>query len=150
MIDGVPQFATYDRLMKKIEVVGECWLWTAGKAPNGYGKCWLDGRTVGAHRAIYELLVGPIPEGLVIDHLCRVRHCVNPDHLEPVTQQENLLRGDTFQARNRAKTHCPQGHPYDESNTRMFAGKRACRTCGRKSALIRMRKNRKKQAACVH
>lgn len=70
-----------------------CWPWLAARA-NGYGKFYVDGRMVRAHRFAYELLVGPIPEGLVLDHLCAVTFCVNPAHLEPVTQRENARRGD--------------------------------------------------------
>lgn len=112
-----------------------CWLWTAAhvQEPKPYGQFWYEGRKVLAHRFSYELLVGPIPEGLEIDHLCRVHRCVNPAHLEPVTRSVNILRG-----RNpcRERTHCPHGHPYDETNTRwavLTTGKRnrKCRTCNR-------------------
>lgn len=109
----------------------DCWLWTAHKVHDGYGKFWLDGRHVLAHRVSYEWLVGPIPDGLQIDHLCRVRHCVNPAHLEPVTQRENLLRGETILAANAAKTHCPSGHAYDDENTCVSGGWRYCRACNR-------------------
>lgn len=71
-----------------------CWIWTGELNRNGYGRVWRLGRRVMAHRAMYELLVGPIPEGLVLDHLCRVRCCVNPKHLEPVTVRENTIRGE--------------------------------------------------------
>lgn len=86
------------RFMAKVDLAGHggCWLWTAAVDPTtGYGKFHIgpDQRTCGAHRFAYELLVGPIPDGLVLDHLCRVRHCVNPQHLEPVTVGENLRRG---------------------------------------------------------
>jgi hypothetical protein len=85
------------------------------------------------HRVAYELLVGPIPEGLELDHLCRNTRCVNPEHLEPVTGRENLMRAvSSWAAKNAAKTHCPQGHPYDEENTKVKRdGGRACRACGR-------------------
>lgn len=119
-----------DRFWAKVdkEGPGGCWLWAAYVNPDGYGEFWpTTDRHVGAHRYSYELNVGPIPEGLHIDHLCRVRNCVNPAHLEPVTCRENLLRGDTFQAANAAKTHCPQGHPYDST----CRGRRICTTCGR-------------------
>ena len=111
---------------------GECWLWTGPLNPNGYAQFSVEGRRVYAHRFAYELLIGPIPDGLQLDHLCRVRHCVNPKHLEPVTCQENLLRGDTLLARNVAKTECPQGHPYDDANTYIGSkGERKCRSCAR-------------------
>lgn len=75
---------------------GGCWLWTASLTHNGYGKFWVDGAVVRAHRWIYEQLVGPIPDGLHLDHVhergCRSRRCVNPAHLEPVTNEENQRR----------------------------------------------------------
>ena len=88
--------------------------------------------TMPAHRYAYEELVGPIPEGLQLDHLCRNRSCVNPDHLEPVTCRENLRRGETLNAANLAKTHCPAGHPYAGENLSITAkGFRECIECGR-------------------
>ncbi len=100
-------------------------------ASGWYGQLGVDGTKVQAHRFAYELLVGPIPDGLEIDHLCRVTACVNPAHLEPVTGQVNTLRGDTPAAKNAAKTHCPQGHVYSVKNTGVGNGRRRCRTCGR-------------------
>lgn len=112
-----------------------CWLWTGSREPKGYGRFWLNGQQFKAHRAAYELLVGPIPEGLVLDHLCRVRVCVNPAHLEPVTNRENILRGEGRTAVQARRTHCPKGHPYDEANTivRQRHGRptRQCRACAR-------------------
>jgi hypothetical protein len=81
-----------ERICSKIEVTGFCWLWTAALRPNGYAVCYYQGKIYGAHRLVYTLLVGPIPEGLELDHLCRVTRCVNPDHLEPVIRRENLRR----------------------------------------------------------
>lgn len=109
-----------------------CWLWTDKPDRHGYGEFWMNGRNHRAHNAAYVLLVGPIPDGLEPDHLCRVTLCVNPDHLEPVTHRENMLRGETLGARNAAKTHCPRGHPYDEANTYIGTkGGRWCRACKR-------------------
>jgi hypothetical protein len=120
------------RFMSYIEQSPDCWNWTGGLTSRGYGKFWRDGRTVSAHRTSYELHVGPIPDGLHIDHLCRNRRCVRPDHLEPVTARDNLLRGDTLAAGNVAKTECANGHPYDDGNTyRAPDGSRMCRTCMR-------------------
>jgi hypothetical protein len=120
-----------ERFYNKITRIPEsgCWLWD-GYLCQGYGSFSLNGKQQQAHRVSYELHVGPIPEGLQIDHLCRVRCCVNPAHLEPVTQRENLLRGNTFQAAQSKRTHCPQGHPYDEKNTyRCHRGHRNCKAC---------------------
>jgi hypothetical protein len=115
-----------------------CWLWTAA-AQKGYGVFHPDPpypNRVYAHRWAYEQFVGPIPEGLQLDHLCRVTNCVNPDHLDPCDGRTNRLRGETRRpnngAHNRVKTHCPQGHPYDEPNTGYDRdGSRYCRTCKR-------------------
>lgn len=115
----------------KVQADG-CWLWT-GKINNAdYGTMQVFGGYALAHRLSYELFVGPIPEGLVIDHLCRNRTCVNYEHLEPVTNQENLLRSPITQAgKNARQSHCPQGHPYEADNLMVFGGSRFCRECGR-------------------
>ena len=89
-----------------------CWSWLGARSQTGYGRFWVDGKTVKAHRWAYEHLVGPIPDGLTIDHLCRVRSCVNPAHLEPVSNRVNVLRGDAPAARNARKTHCVRGHEF--------------------------------------
>lgn len=128
--------ADIQRFEDKVAVAGadECWLWTAGCDPDGYGHFKLNGKTVRAHRLAYELAVGPIPDGLQIDHVkkrgCRHKNCVNPRHLEPVTCRENLARGDTLNAANVAKTHCPEGHKYTLENTYINPrGARVCRIC---------------------
>lgn len=100
-----------------------CWIWTATKNRKGYGSFGVDGRNLLAHRVAYELFVAPIPEGLTLDHLCRVPACINPEHLEPVTMQENFRRGIHA---NRSKTSCPKGHVYDLVTK---SGARRCRTC---------------------
>jgi hypothetical protein len=118
----------------------ECWEWAASTAGGGYGRFRVSPlrKSFLAHRVSYELHVGPIPEGLQIDHLCRNRACVNPEHLEVVTNRVNTLRGVGLTAQNIAKTECPAGHPYDEGNTAVYAGSRICRTCVRE----RMRERR--------
>lgn len=94
----------------------ECWLYAGSLNGSGYGRISLAKGGVMVHRAMYEALVGPIPEGLQLDHLCRVRHCVNPSHLEPVTHRENMLRGTAPSAINARRTHCQKGHPFVEGN----------------------------------
>lgn len=116
---------------------GGCWLWEAGKTPEGYGVFCVrkPGATksgnVLVHRWAWAHLGNELPsEGMHLDHLCRVRHCVNPDHLEPVTCRENLMRGDTLAALNSAKTECKWGHPFDALNTgRDRRGDRFCKQC---------------------
>lgn len=126
-----------DRVLARIVPGDGCWEWAGAHNRDGYGTAYTTptgAKPQGAHRVVYELLVGPIPEGLTIDHLCRNRGCVNPAHLEPVPKHENILRGEGVAARNAAKTHCPQGHAYTAENTRITrVGSRRCRTCHRES-----------------
>lgn len=111
---------------------GGCWLWTANKNRGGYGFIKIDRRNRSAHRVAYELSVGPIPDGLTIDHLCRVRHCVNPAHLEVVTKRTNTLRGTSPSAVHARKTHCTHGHKFTPENTYHWRGGRKCRACHRR------------------
>lgn len=125
---------TAEDFWARVDRSGDCWLWT-GALVKGYGRTAWQGEQRPAHRLAYELAIGPIPDGLVVDHLCRVPACVNPSHLEPVTQRENTLRGETIPARNAAKTHCRWGHPLSGENLKMKAGKwRQCRECHRLEA----------------
>jgi HNH endonuclease len=120
-----------DRFWPKVEKTIDCWTWIGGKSSAGYGMFWDGTRRVFAHRYAYELLIGPIPNGLQMDHLCRVRACVNPAHLEPVTQRVNILRGEGFHKFQLAKTCCPKGHTYTPENTYVWKNTRRCRECTR-------------------
>lgn len=113
------------RFWAKVDKTDTCWLWTGAKTKDGYSSFYVGERTDYGHRFAYELLLGPIPSTLQLDHVCRVRHCVRPDHLEAVTQKENLLRGSSDPAINARKSVCPNGHPYDA----VTKGRRYCRTC---------------------
>lgn len=130
--------ALADRLLDKIEEdANGCWLWTAYTASNGYARISVArSKSREAHRVSYELFVGPVPEGLQLDHLCRVRHCINPDHLEPVTSRTNLLRGIGPTAQKAAQTHCTHDHEFTPDNTYYRKARpttRACRACRREA-----------------
>jgi len=110
--------------------LGPCWLWTGAKQPSGYGNFRYGVAWKGAHVVAYVLAYGPLPFDQEVDHLCCNRSCVRASHLEAVTHYVNLMRGDTWAARNKAKTHCPKGHPYVATNLmNRRDGKRVCRTC---------------------
>lgn len=133
------------RFWSKVDRRGEdeCWLWQAGLDPKGYGNFWMDGTTRHAYRVAYELVVGPVPTGLELDHLCRVRACVNPSHLEAVTHQVNNNRGESPSAHHARKTHCIRGHEFTPENTYVppkAPNKRYCKTC---AAAASRRYNRK-------
>ena len=118
-------------LADKFTVGDGCWEWTAYKTPLGYGQVRRGVNMTTAQRAVYEALVGPVPDGLELDHLCRNPSCVRPDHLEPVTHQENMRRGDAGLL-NASKTHCVRGHLLDAENLRVRPdGRRQCRECQR-------------------
>ena len=115
-----------------------CWQWVGYVLPTGYANVNLNGQWVGVHRLSYELLVGPIRDGLVIDHLCRNTSCVNPDHLEPVTSTENTLRGYSLAAKNARKKRCKRGHEL----TIRPDGYRHCQVCRLEQQRERRRKAR--------
>jgi hypothetical protein len=106
--------------------LGNCWLWQGNISGDGYGRFWDGTRKIQAHNFLISAGIGLQP-----DHLCRNRRCVRPSHLEPITCRENLLRGDTLASHNALKTHCKNGHPFDDSNTKIRPTGRDCYACGR-------------------
>lgn len=136
-----------DRFWRYVARSDGCWEWIGYQSPDGYGKFQWEGGQL-AHRFAYELLVGAIPDGLTLDHLCRNRGCVNPAHLEPVTQTVNKLRGVSFVAQQAAQTHCKRGHLLSGDNVRLEKTKRGwsrrCKTC-QKAYLHDYHQNRKPQ-----
>ena len=123
-MDVIPNF------WKRVDKTGGCWKWTGAINSWGYGQFGTKGKFIRAHRFAYELIKGEIPPGLVLDHLCGNRSCVNPDHLEAVTQRVNAFRSNCITTQNLRKTHCPSGHPYNESNALIQkSGWRMCRIC---------------------
>lgn len=134
------------RLADKVTDTGTCWLWTGATNNKGYGSLGIGGgKTALAHRHVYELLVADIPGGLTLDHLCMVKPCVNPEHLEPVTRQENSSRAA------RTITHCVKGHELAGDNLATLTRKsgtmrRVCKTC-RAQAMRDLRARNKEVAA---
>lgn len=133
-----------ERFMSKVTKTKDCWEWNGAKMPSGYGRFGYttsEGKLINtyAHRISYLFFKGELTKGLVIDHLCNNRGCVNPDHLELVTQKENLKRSD--KVISKIKTHCIHGHPFNKENTYYWNGEKRCRACGR----MRKRKGYKRE-----
>ncbi len=141
MKPGPKRKPVFERFWEKVRLdPSGCWQWAgavgAGDRGGGYAQMRDAGKTLYAHRLSYETLVGLVPDGLHLDHLCRNRTCVNPTHLEPVTCRENLLRGVGPTSIHAGKTHCPKGHEYSGENLRLSPkGSRVCRTCANAGAL---------------
>ena len=122
-----------ERFWQRTKKTPNCWEWTGTKNPDGYGMFGANALLHSAHRFAYELMVGPIPCGLQIDHLCRNRSRVNPAHMEVVSSKENTLRGESFAAVNARKTHCYKGHLLEGGNVYVVRKPpgRGCRVCQR-------------------
>lgn len=139
------------RFWSKVDKSGSCWLWTGSKTSWEYGQHTVDGKNWRVHRLAYILTKGEIPKGLHLDHLCRVRHCVNPDHLEPVTNKQNVLRGIGPTANNARKTHCKRGHEFTEANTYVYTRgehqERFCKACHNLTRKVRDKKYKDKLRA---
>lgn len=130
------------RFWRRVNRTDDCWLWT-GTPSGSYGRIRVNGVRVQAHRFAYTEIAGRhIPDGLHLDHLCRNRLCVNPDHLEPVTHRENCLRGVSPAAQQARQTECSQGHPLAGDNLHVRRGKRECKTCRRDYGARRRALNR--------
>lgn len=122
-----------------------CMVRQSGICKGGYSQVRVNGILKMAHIVSWQNVNGPVPEGLQLDHLCRVRNCVNPDHLEPVTQKVNILRGDSFSARKSRQTHCIHGHEFTAGNTYDDRGGRKCRTCAKASSRRLVSQKRQRQ-----
>ena len=123
-----------DRFWSKVEKTESCWLWKGRLDHKGYGQFDLPDTTISAHRYSWQHLRGPVPDGLQLDHLCRIRKCVNPDHLEPVTARENIFRGVGLAVKHSKQTHCHKGHPFSGNNVDLVGNRgkyvmRVCVTC---------------------
>lgn len=127
---GRPAEAPEPRFWAKVTKTETCWLWTGSSTKAGYGQFTVNRKTIMAHRYSYELVNGPIPEGLHMDHLCKVTSCVNPAHLEAVTPYVNLMRADNPSAINKRRTKCKNGHPLSGDNLAIRKnGNRKCIAC---------------------
>lgn len=142
VMTGNVQRAMTDRFSVKYKVDAKtgCWVWTGSKQPSGYATLWNGARPEQGHRISYRMFCGDIPDGHEIDHVCRNRSCVNPDHLRAVSHRENMRCSDTVMGRNAAKSHCKRGHLLSGDNLKIIRGSRQCRECMNLRARISRRR----------
>ncbi len=142
-----PGLPLVNRFLEEVTITSDgCWMWSGHRDTGGYGLFRLAGRMLIAHTVAYELWVGPVPKGLVLDHIvCDTRACVNYEHLKPVTHQENILRGNGLAAQNARKTHCIRNHELIGDNVRSYNGHRHCRAC----SVDRQRQDRRRRGVPV-
>lgn len=140
LLPPLPRLSPAERFWARVEKSPTCWIWTGARTPLGHGRIRLEGYGESlAHRWAYIQLVGPIPEGLVLDHLCANPPCVNPAHMDPVTHWQNTRRGTAPSAVNARKTHCIRGHEFNLENTRVRNdGSRDCKVCQRERDIRRL------------
>lgn len=127
------RISVIERFLNKIKILDSgCWKWISTITNQGYGQFWFNGKQRSSHRFIYKYYHGEVNSSLVLDHLCRNRKCVNPEHLEQVSIKENILRGNGFAALNIKKTHCKNGHEFIDNNTHLDSnGHRRCKFCNK-------------------
>ena len=140
-----------EKFFDRVEVSATgCWLWVGMLEKDGYGRFYMDRRYHRAHRVAYQMFGGVIPDGLVLDHICRVRNCVNPLHLRVVTHKENILCGEGVPAKNARKTHCKRGHELSGWNLKIVPGGRACRECANAEKRARSKTDEYRRQAAAY
>ncbi len=150
----IPQLSPeqIERFWSKVEVPEQpscCWEWTGYRLPNGYGRFMFNDKEFYAHRVVCAILTKDPGPTLTIDHLCRNRGCVNPDHLEAVTQKVNNLRGFSSSALKARQTHCIHGHEFTPENTLLQGGKRSCRMCAYRRSMLAWQKAKRQKVAAI-
>ena len=134
-------FARKKNPLRIVPDARECWIPSYSKANDGYCRIIFNGQDYSMHRFFYEKMVGPIPDGMQLDHLCKNRACCNPAHLEVVTLVENVMRGSGITATNKRKTHCKRGHEFTPENTYLVKKGRFCKTCSKLAKLEALKKS---------